>query len=256
MRRELSLIIYLCAFIAAPALAQDPPPGEGPNLGERIIQEMVEHVLSFREIRKEGLRIFSTPFNRHDGLGDGPMDPLDPVSLGGRPTLQNNGMFLRMNGLDSQTCLECHSVLSSATIPATFARVRISANGSFRRWSNMFCRSGRFVRKGYGSFRRDATPFNRHDGLGDGPMDPLDPVSLGGRPTLQNNGMFLRMNGLDSQTCLESRPLEGLGRGNATKVTNVLLVSCLTSSLNCFYDGRAVSGTCRRTGTVKKSDMP
>ena len=121
VRRELSLIIYLCAFIAAPALAQDPPPGGGPNLGERIIQEMVEHVLSFREIRKEGLRIFSTPFNRHDGLGDGPMDPLDPVSLGGRPTLQNNGMFLRMNGLDSQTCLECHSVLSSATIPATFA---------------------------------------------------------------------------------------------------------------------------------------
>jgi hypothetical protein len=26
-----------------------------------------------------------------------------------------------MNGLDSQTCLECHSILSNATIPATFA---------------------------------------------------------------------------------------------------------------------------------------
>ena len=33
---------------------------------------MVESGLSLQQIRAEGRRIFSTPFNQHDGLGDGP----------------------------------------------------------------------------------------------------------------------------------------------------------------------------------------
>jgi cytochrome c peroxidase len=84
--------------------------GEGPNLGDdRITQEQItEGTLSLNQIRNFGLRIFSTPFNKFDGYGDD------------RPTLQGNGTFLRVNGLDAQSCLECHSVASSATIPATF----------------------------------------------------------------------------------------------------------------------------------------
>jgi hypothetical protein len=84
--------------------------GEGPNLGDdRITQDQIaEGTLSFNQIRNFGLKIFSTPFNKFDGYGDD------------RPTLQGNGTFLRVNGLDAQSCLECHSVVSSATIPATF----------------------------------------------------------------------------------------------------------------------------------------
>ena len=104
---------------AMPAQAQ--MPGEYPNLRPRITQEMVRSELSHRQVRAEGRRIFSTPFNPLDGLGDGPMNSTEPVSPGGRPTLGANGMFLRMNGLDSQTCLECHGVLSTRTIPARFA---------------------------------------------------------------------------------------------------------------------------------------
>ena len=96
---------------------------EEPALGhQRITQEEIsEGRLSLQAIRSAGRRVFATPFNALDGLGDGPMDPSDPSEFGGRPTLQNNGMFLRMNGLDSQTCLECHNVLSSATFPNRFA---------------------------------------------------------------------------------------------------------------------------------------
>jgi hypothetical protein len=68
---------------------------------------MVEH----------GRRIFSTPLNSLDGLGDGPIDPSDPTAFGGRPTIDDNGVFLRVNGLDSQTCNECHSIVSNATRP-------------------------------------------------------------------------------------------------------------------------------------------
>jgi len=122
-KRILCLVARLAAAmaLAVPAAAQTPPPGEGPNLGDRITQDMIIDTLSLRQARQEGRRIFSTPFNQHDGLGDGPMNPADKTSPGGRPTLQNNGLFLRMNGLDTQTCLECHGILSTREIPFTFA---------------------------------------------------------------------------------------------------------------------------------------
>ena len=84
--------------------------GDLPNLGDdRITQDQItEGTLSLNQIRNFGLKIFSTPFNKFDGYGDD------------RPTLQGNGTFLRVNGLDAQSCLECHSVVSSAAIPASF----------------------------------------------------------------------------------------------------------------------------------------
>jgi hypothetical protein len=107
-------------LVATFAVAQSPPPGERPNLGPvRVTQEMIVNGdLNELELREAGLRMFTTPFNKLDGYGDGPMDPSDTVMPGGRPTLQGNGTFLRVNGLDAQTCLECHSVVSNASIPA------------------------------------------------------------------------------------------------------------------------------------------
>jgi hypothetical protein len=82
--------------------------------------------LRLRDIRKAGLRVFTTPYNRLDGYGDGPFNPDDPdhtsFENGNRPGIQTNYTpFLRANGLDAQTCLECHSVLSTSQMPPTFA---------------------------------------------------------------------------------------------------------------------------------------
>ncbi|MDB4724744.1 hypothetical protein OAF85_01085, partial [Planctomycetota bacterium] len=113
--RNLALTAALCGFASAQA--------DGPALGtNRIFQADIESgAMTVDEIRAEGLRVFCTPFNQMDGYGDGAMNPLDPISSGGRPTLQGNGTFLRVNGLDAQSCLECHGIGSAATIPATFA---------------------------------------------------------------------------------------------------------------------------------------
>ncbi|MEM9304270.1 MAG: di-heme oxidoredictase family protein [Pseudomonadota bacterium] len=73
-----------------------------------------------RTVRRAGLEIFATPFNFGDGYGDGPMDPSDPLSSGGRPTLGNNGTFLRINGLDGQSCVDCHALVSTSTVPPRF----------------------------------------------------------------------------------------------------------------------------------------
>lgn len=84
--------------------------------------DITNGIHSLKVIRKAGMKIFSTPFNKHDGFGDGEPDLtlLDNRLPGNRPTLQGNKTFLRVNGLDSQTCLECHTIISNATIPARF----------------------------------------------------------------------------------------------------------------------------------------
>lgn len=89
-------------------------------LHERLNQaDIADGIHSLKVIRKAGMKIFSTPFNKHDGYGDGEPDLtlLDNRLPGNRPTLQGNKTFLRVNGLDSQTCLECHTIISNATVP-------------------------------------------------------------------------------------------------------------------------------------------
>lgn len=111
------------------------PPGESIN---RITTEEFRHSpikkgddLNF--LRLQGEWVFTTPFNKHDGLADGPINP-DPdkrLQPGGRLTLpafpaiggkpaQGNKFFLRVNGLDSQTCVECHFIVNNSAIPAKF----------------------------------------------------------------------------------------------------------------------------------------
>ncbi|MEM1449907.1 MAG: di-heme oxidoredictase family protein [Planctomycetota bacterium] len=118
--RTLAAVVPCAALLLSPASAlQDDGPALGTN---RITQaDIVGGGLTLSDIRAAGMRMFATPFNRLDGYGDGLVDPIDKVSPGGRPTLQSNGTFLRVNGLDAQTCMECHSVGSNATVPFTFA---------------------------------------------------------------------------------------------------------------------------------------
>lgn len=114
-------VAVLSLGYAVSSLAQVPP-GETPALGsDRITQGAITSGrLSLEEIQDHGRSLFITPFNKHDGFGDGPINPADPIAEGGRPTLQGNGAFLRVNGLDAQTCFECHAIVSTATLPFTF----------------------------------------------------------------------------------------------------------------------------------------
>ncbi len=90
------------------------------NLRPRISQEQVAD-WPVPVIRQHGLRIFTTPFNKTDGYGDGPLNWSEDLRLpGGRVTLQDNGTFMRVNGLDAQTCVECHFIQKTSTVPFTF----------------------------------------------------------------------------------------------------------------------------------------
>ena len=64
------------------ALAPCAGAGETGNLGpDRITQAAItEGGLAIDQIRAGGLRIFTTPFNKLDGYGDGPMNAADTIS--------------------------------------------------------------------------------------------------------------------------------------------------------------------------------
>jgi len=104
--------------------------------------------MSLTDIRRQGALLYTTPFRHADGHGDGPgINPNDPttengtgdgdgiVGNTGRPTLQGNGTWLRLNGMDTQTCLECHGVIDNSVVPAILGvggQAGISASPFFR----------------------------------------------------------------------------------------------------------------------------
>ncbi len=116
----LSLMLIAPVALAAQSGGVDVGPAH-PEIGtlQQILDDLAAGALDFDDLRRFGLSVFSTPFNTYDGLGDGPFDPseLDTAAFGHRPTLQGNGQILRVNGLDAQSCNECHSLVSHRTRP-------------------------------------------------------------------------------------------------------------------------------------------
>ena len=101
----------LIPMLPGPARAAEPNHPEIGTLTE-ILAAVDSGAIDLDDLRALGLSVFSTPFNEYDGYGDGPYDPSEtnPVLPGQRPTLQGNGLLLRINGLDAQSCNECHSM--------------------------------------------------------------------------------------------------------------------------------------------------
>jgi hypothetical protein len=118
-------VAFLCALAPSAASAQPlEDPGHAATAGlthAQFAAALNNGTLKTKEARQLGLLVFTTPFNHLDGFGDGPFDANEPdaITFGHRPTLQGNGTFLRVNGLDAQSCNECHTIISHRELPPT-----------------------------------------------------------------------------------------------------------------------------------------
>ena len=103
-----------------PAVAGEGYRWETAGLTQQDVELAVTAESSLATLRRQGLLVFTTPFTTAKGFGDGPFDPNESTRLPGhRPTLGGNGTVLRVNGLDAQSCNECHTIVSNATRPPT-----------------------------------------------------------------------------------------------------------------------------------------
>ena len=120
--RAVLLLLAAHCLLLSPAFAQGADDGpahpELPSLDE-LLDLLNDGDLYLDDLRAMGFSVFTTPFNTFDGFGDGPFDPaeVDTAAFGHRPTLQGNGLLLRLNGLDAQSCNECHTILSNRARP-------------------------------------------------------------------------------------------------------------------------------------------
>ena len=120
----LSLVILILALLATGALAQETE-WSGAAYGWRYPGDISEAIeaggAGLDDVRRMGLEVFTGRFTRTDGYGDGPFDLdewlEDSTAFGHRASLQGNGLLLRINGLDAQSCNECHSIVSHRTNP-------------------------------------------------------------------------------------------------------------------------------------------
>lgn len=129
LRSSSLLLVWMIVAAAAPAQepAEEPTDLAGYHWEtEGLSQQDVEVAVaaagsSLYSLRRQGLLVFTTPFTAADGFGDGPFDPGETLPLlpGHRPTLGGNGTVLRLNGLDAQSCNECHTIVSNASRPPT-----------------------------------------------------------------------------------------------------------------------------------------
>ena len=118
------LLFVLRTLTVAPQTVDDEDARRSPVLEltfDQIVDALHDGRLSLDEVRRAGMEVFTRPTGQPEGFGDGPFDPAatSGVAPGNRPTLQGNGTSLRLNGLDAQSCNECHTIVSHATVPPT-----------------------------------------------------------------------------------------------------------------------------------------
>ena len=118
--RRLISVGVVAVFFPSICLAQhdDPALPDDSTTMSEMLSDLADGNITIRDLRRKGLEIFTTSFNTFDGYGDGPYDHEVPkTEPGHRPTLQGNGLTLRVNGLDAQSCNECHSFVRRSTTP-------------------------------------------------------------------------------------------------------------------------------------------
>ena len=119
---RLRAILWWAAILVPPsgsAQQEGPALSREPQLRmEHLADGLANGSITLERLRRRGLEVFTTPFNTFDGYGDGPFAHEVPTTRPGhRPTLQGNGLSLLVNGLDAQSCNECHSVVRQSARP-------------------------------------------------------------------------------------------------------------------------------------------
>ena len=119
------LAVLLLAGLAglSPGWAQSPVFSERVNIDQERLQQGAYPLF---KVLESGGQFFSTPYTPYDratgegdGYGEGPQGPRQQQIAAFYPPDAARYRFLRLNGLDSQSCYECHNSIGSYIEPGS-----------------------------------------------------------------------------------------------------------------------------------------
>lgn len=130
----LLLVPVLCIAIVPPAQAQSPVITPAVSIDQQMLEQGKYPI---RKVLESGGQFFSTPYLPYDaasqtgdGYGEGPMGPRAAQRNAFYPQGFPDDRFLRLNGLDSQSCYECHNSIGSYVEPGTQSTALIRKPGT------------------------------------------------------------------------------------------------------------------------------
>ena len=102
--------------------------GQALDLSPPSAQDLLnKNALPFRTVVEIGRQLFETPYTPADGYGEGQQGPRQrwlAIARGGKTpavffNFPTNSRFMRLNGLDSQSCFECHNTIGLTSLSDT-----------------------------------------------------------------------------------------------------------------------------------------
>jgi hypothetical protein len=137
--RALRLVLFATMFVAC-VLKLTPGWSQSPVLTEQVDidqQKLQAGDYPVHKVLESGGQFFSTPYlpydketGKGDGYGEGPDGPRRRQIAAFYPPGGPEYPFLRMNGLDSQSCFECHNSMGSYVVPGTKSGALMRQPGS------------------------------------------------------------------------------------------------------------------------------
>jgi cytochrome c peroxidase len=127
---RLSLPAFACVIgsLAFPFLIRAQSPVFTPDVNIDQTQ-LLAGKYPLRKVLESGGQFFTTPFIPADGMGEGVNGPRSKQRAAMYPA-NPKFPFLRVNGLDSQSCYECHNTIGSYREPGTLSNALIRKPGT------------------------------------------------------------------------------------------------------------------------------
>jgi hypothetical protein len=128
LTKSFPILVVATCLLAGPLASRAQSPVFAPDVNIDQTQ-LFSGKYPLRKVLESGGQFFTTPFTPVDGMGEGAKGPRSAQRAAMYPA-NPSFPFLRVNGLDSQSCYECHNTIGSYREPGTQSNALIRKPGT------------------------------------------------------------------------------------------------------------------------------
>src|SRR5256714_15586632 len=139
LTKSFPILVVATCVLAGPLASRAQSPVFTPDVNIDQTQ-LLSGKYPLRRVLESGGQFFTTPFTPVDGMGEGAKGPRAAQRAAMYPA-NPSFPFLRVNGLDSQSCYECHNSIGSYRGPFPISNVLIRQPGTVSGSARFYNRS-------------------------------------------------------------------------------------------------------------------